>query len=484
MAELVLAIVGGIDVLARTSFAVARLVNEWKNAPTQITALSEEIHHFHAVTLRLKEFALQLTTYPDDDLQVAVIKGLVSRAEPYLAQLQKVVQGSSQGVRIGSSITTYQHDQKIWFDSTTQSLSEIMAKLEDKTDQPPHYSPRAYRESSYSIDTRLSIGPQTISATVRQVDNSCSASCGCRCHVGKKCGQFRIAPFHSLFGSISIIFFGWRLMGPRCNIPSCHKMRMKLLEVTYSTPLKPLGISVVASARFYDGTPSIGISLGPTINVTNEQDYRSIFPCVRGRKLPELKQMLQGRPGAVVDVSHRQGFSSLHYAFELGSIEAIKVLLAAGSDPFHEDHWGMPAIFDAFVRMLAPAKSSGSIQAEDKVELEKTLPFPVFFDDYNFTHIHRVVVGARPVRLEAALSTSLHTADLNAQDDMGMTPLHWAALKDDVDAVSALLAAGADVTIRNKRGKTALWKACLSNAYACAAQLLAFGADINSSHFF
>ncbi|EFQ99067.1 ankyrin repeat domain-containing protein 44 [Nannizzia gypsea CBS 118893] len=356
-----------------------------------------------------------------------------------------------------------------------------MVKLEDRTDQPPYGSRRTYWGSSHcAAHTSLSHGPQTISATARQVDNSCSPSCRCRCHIGKKYGQFRIAPFHSLFGSISIIFFGWRLMGPRCNILSCHKIRMKLMEVTYSTPLKPLGISIVASARFYDGTPSIGISLGPTVNIINEQDYRSIFPCVRGLKLLELKKMLQRRPGAIIDVSHRQGFSSLHYAFELGSVEAIKVLLAAGSDPFHEDHWGMPAMFDAFVRMLGPAKCSASIQTKDKAELEKALPFSVFFDDYNFTHLHRVVVGARPLRIEAALSMGLHAGDINAQDDMGMTPLHWAALKDDVEAVSALLAAGADFTIRNKRGKTALWKACLNNAYASAVQLLAFGADVNA----
>jgi len=127
-------------------------------------------------------------------------------------------------------------------------------------------------------------------------------------------------------------------MGPRCNVLSCHKARLKLLQVTYSIPLKPMSISVVASVSFYDGKPTIGVSLGPMANVTNEHDNLSIFSFVKGRKLPELKRMLQRRPGAILDVSHRQGFSSLHYAFQLASIETIKVLLAAGSDPFYEDY--------------------------------------------------------------------------------------------------------------------------------------------------
>ncbi|KAL4933457.1 ankyrin repeat domain-containing protein [Aspergillus undulatus] len=203
----------------------------------------------------------------------------------------------------------------------------------------------------------------------------------------------------------------------------------------------------------------------------------SIFAFVRGRKLPELKQMLQRRPGAVLDASHRQGFSSLHYAFQLESAETIKVLLSAGADPSLEDHWGVPAMYDAFVRVLHPLEST---QGKDEDEMRKSLPISIFLDEYNFTHIHRIIVGSRPLRLEAALNDGLYSADVNAQDDMGMTPLHWAALKNDANAVAVLLSAGADVRIRNKRGRTALWEACLINSEACAEKLITFGADVNA----
>jgi hypothetical protein len=36
LASFVLAIAGGADVIARTSFAFARLIREWKDAPAQI----------------------------------------------------------------------------------------------------------------------------------------------------------------------------------------------------------------------------------------------------------------------------------------------------------------------------------------------------------------------------------------------------------------------------------------------------------------
>ena len=95
MAELVsfiLAVASGVDVVARTSFAVAQLIGEWKDAPAQIVSLSDEIKHFHDVTMKLKEFSSQLETCSRDDLYVAAISSLIHRAEPYWAQLQNIIQ--------------------------------------------------------------------------------------------------------------------------------------------------------------------------------------------------------------------------------------------------------------------------------------------------------------------------------------------------------------------------------------------------------
>lgn len=397
-----------------------------------------------------------------------------------------LIEKRSQGIRLESSIVTHQQDQKIWFDAATQSFSDIISRLErtqptaDQTCPLRLHPPQASHlkqpdQNSGPGDHVPSQVTQGMWATIQHLhgpSNTCGLHCPCKCHIGKKCGQFRIAPFDSIFGSISMIFFGWKMMGPRCNVLSCHKLRFKLFQVTFSIPLNAWNISVVASFSLFDGKPTIGVNLGPTPNVTNEHDKLGIFSIVRGKNLPELKLMLQRRPGAVLDVSHRQGFSALHYAFQSASVETIKVLLAAGADPFYEDHGGAPAIYEGFLRMLQ--------SSQDERELKDSLPISAFFDDYNFSHIHRIVLEARPLGLQAELGSSTHIADIDSQDDMKSTPLHWAALKRDPEAVATLLAAGAIVDTRDSKGKTALTKACIVGSEACVEKLLAFGADVNA----
>ena len=391
----------------------------------------------------------------------------------------------SQSIRIESTIATYQQNQQVWFDAANGYFSEIISRLE----APPPVEDQSLTSSLPSPDVspnqndvindlpRDSVPSQVTQgmwATVQHLhgpSNTCSFSCRCKCHSGKKAGQLRIAPFDSILGSISLIFFGWKLMGPRCDVDACHKARFKLFQVSYSIPLIPWDLSIVASFSSVDGRPTLGVTLGPIINETNEYDKLGIISIVRGGNLPELKLMLERRPGAVLDVSHRQGFSALHYAFQYASVETIKLLLAAGADPFYEDYQGAPAIYEGFLRMLQ--------RSQDETELKDSLPVSVFFDDYNFSHIHRVVLGARPLGLQAELGSGMHSADINWRDDMKMTPLHWAALKKDDQAVAMLLAAGADVEVADSKGKTALHKACLTGSAASVNHLIAFGANID-----
>jgi ankyrin repeat protein len=52
-----------------------------------------------------------------------------------------------------------------------------------------------------------------------------------------------------------------------------------------------------------------------------------------------------------------------------------------------------------------------------------------------------------------------HGADINLQDETGLTPLQWASFNGALEVVRLLLEHGADVEATNKQGKTALQEA-------------------------
>lgn len=92
--------------------------------------------------------------------------------------------------------------------------------------------------------------------------------------------------------------------------------------------------------------------------------------------------------------------------------------------------------------------------------------------------MQRVILGIRPLSLQAELKRA-HGTDVNVKNDLGMTSLHWAAMKGDIHAVNMLLSAGASVDECDNRGRTALYEACDRGSEECTESLLAFGADVN-----
>ena len=80
----------------------------------------------------------------------------------------------------------------------------------------------------------------------------------------------------------------------------------------------------------------------------------------------------------------------------------------------------------------------------------------------------------------AALSTLIaQGADVNQAHPDGMTALHWAAYRDDVESAGLLLKAGADASARNRYGVTPLSLAATNGSAAMIGLLLKAGADAN-----
>src|SRR5258706_535246 len=80
-----------------------------------------------------------------------------------------------------------------------------------------------------------------------------------------------------------------------------------------------------------------------------------------------------------------------------------------------------------------------------------------------------------------ALLAKTSSAVVNTPDGDGSTALHWAAYRDDLDASELLIRAGANVNAANDLGVTPLWTACQNGSEAMVAKLLAAGANPNAA---
>lgn len=181
-----------------------------------------------------------------------------------------------------------------------------------------------------------------------------------------------------------------------------------------------------------------------------------------------------------VDRPGPEGRSPLQLAIEAGNVEAVTTLLHCGADPDFQDVDGnsaadlLPLVADATTRkalsvLLQQAQSpinrrnakgftSLHIKAThgSAVEVQAILQQqadPAMRDIYGSLPIHLLAAHSRTDTLaKLKLLSPGGVACLNATDLNGNTPLHYAALNGNEDAMTALLQLGADPGVPNQYG--------------------------------
>jgi ankyrin repeat protein len=81
------------------------------------------------------------------------------------------------------------------------------------------------------------------------------------------------------------------------------------------------------------------------------------------------------------------------------------------------------------------------------------------FEDYELSHVTKVVLGFRPLDIGAELERPENRALVNRVDKTGLTPLHWAATIGNSGAVQKLIEAGADPNAKDPWANTSLTRA-------------------------
>jgi ankyrin repeat protein len=177
--------------------------------------------------------------------------------------------------------------------------------------------------------------------------------------------------------------------------------------------------------------------------------------------------------GADVNVRHRTGQTPLMFAVRNADVESVGTLIAAGAHvDATEYEYGNTALTSTnsptMIKILIAAGADVNVKRMDgATALIKTAGYGkaecvdllvAAGADVN-ARDHQGMTPLRGALNDAQKMDSLVRAgaDINARDlATGFTPVMWAVVQHELDAIKALIAAGADLTSTDVKGQTAL----------------------------
>lgn len=228
----------------------------------------------------------------------------------------------------------------------------------------------------------------------------------------------------------------------------------------------------------------------------------TVFEAARNNKAEILKQLLANGADPDQRVGVRNETALIRAAF-WGHTEIVNLLIEAGADPSAKDNGGNTAFHEAVSRgkrEVAKLLFEKGAECDARNDMGLTPFFLAAANGQQETAIWMLELGADPnIRSEAVVDTPVSyaakkdqikllealiekKADINVVGDGGNMPLHHGASRCNSRIVTALLQAGADVDIMNERGMTPLHMAANSSypdQTAVIDLLLKAGADIS-----
>jgi ankyrin repeat protein len=172
--------------------------------------------------------------------------------------------------------------------------------------------------------------------------------------------------------------------------------------------------------------------------------------------------------GADVNTKDKDGWTPLIQAADLGHADIVKALIAAHADMNAKNIYGDTAIINAVKGFEYSDCVKALIVANADVNVK---------DIIGMTALMWASLGNKTDSVNLLIAAH---ADVNAKDNDGTTALIKAAAglinTSNVECVKALIAAGADVNAKNKKGWTALTEAGAGGALDAVKALIAAGA--------
>ncbi|MDR1124422.1 MAG: ankyrin repeat domain-containing protein [Elusimicrobiota bacterium] len=202
-------------------------------------------------------------------------------------------------------------------------------------------------------------------------------------------------------------------------------------------------------------------------NEKNDEGFTPLVLAAEGISLEYIRLMLQR--GAKVNLPSKYNITPLMAAAAANRPDVVRLLLEYGADPALTDDMGRNAVLHA-VKSKAAA-CVGILSAVTK----KT-----DFDRRDKDDLTPALYAARNGDVQTITFLGKAGADLNAKDDAGKTPLIIAVDAANRPLVRELLALKADAAQKDNAGRTALMHAVQIGDIPISGDLIAAGADVNT----
>ncbi|EPE24221.1 Ankyrin repeat-containing protein [Glarea lozoyensis ATCC 20868] len=175
------------------------------------------------------------------------------------------------------------------------------------------------------------------------------------------------------------------------------------------------------------------------VNIKDKYGYTALSLASFEKQKRVVDTLVSSRFSGLIDLNAREitaGRSALILAAKKNHAEILKTLLNAGADPDLRDLRKGTAIFRSIEgRALESFKLLLSYQVDTKLK-----------DERGRTLMHHAAEHNRVEMIELLSCASGPSMDVNAKDDLLMTPLHRACALDNFEAAERLLDLGADFT--------------------------------------
>lgn len=273
-------------------------------------------------------------------------------------------------------------------------------------------------------------------------ESKCALWCTCACHSSSKHLSLPTT-LERLTGQLLIGFSVYPWLRPRCNLQKCKRSSETRIRLRYKFPawwFLRYSISLLAQPR----------DRGITLRFQQVRPFDAdVFEMVAHGRLEALRSAISLKAASIYDVEDTGGHTLLHRALITRNVDMIDFLLKQGADILAVNQKKNSAA-DIFWRNWL----SNGMPETAYGRLVSHFTDTTFIEEGEFTIIHKIIFQQSNASLDQMLVDLPHL--VNQQDAYGLTPLHWAATRGDLQAIDTLLKHNANIHIVERGGSTPL----------------------------